>query len=254
MAILYLGYHGNGRHFELFQPPQKLPHTTVDIPTKWIIIWLPNHRYQFPTSKSTWKSNFAQIGGFLYFGGHFGFKMATIANQRWISNRNIIIYLETKFRPNWRIFVLGGHFVPWLPWQLPILNLFNPQKLPHTTVDIPTNFHEVWWKESNFFLNPPLFCFHGNCGKICPTDSDFFGLSRSTSCGCCSYQVSSISVQRVTCYDHFCVFQFFSILAVSMATAAILKIPKVVCISTQCLTFLWSFIDFRSVVAEKCVG
>jgi hypothetical protein len=38
-----------------------------------------------------------------------------------------------------------------------------------------------------------------------------------------SYQVSSISVWRVTCYDHFCVFQFFSILAVSMATAAILK-------------------------------
>jgi hypothetical protein len=38
-----------------------------------------------------------------------------------------------------------------------ILNLFNPQKLPHTTVDIPTNFHEVWWKESKFFLNPPFF-------------------------------------------------------------------------------------------------
>jgi hypothetical protein len=34
-------------------------------------------------------------------------------------------------------------------------------------------------------------------------------------------------------------------LAVSMATAAILKIQKVVCTSTQCLTFLWSFIDFR---------
>ena len=50
-----------------------------------------------------------------------------------------------------------------------------------------------------------------------------FGLPRSTRCGCCSFQVSSISVQRVTCYDHFCVFQFFSILAVSMATAAILK-------------------------------
>jgi hypothetical protein len=28
-----------------------------------------------------------------------------------------------------------------------ILNFFNPQKLPHTTVDI----HEVWWKESIFF-------------------------------------------------------------------------------------------------------
>jgi hypothetical protein len=52
---------------------------------------------------------------------------------------------------------------------------------------------------------------------------DFFGLSRSTRCECCSYQVSLISVWRVTCYDHFCVFQFFSILAVSMAMAAILK-------------------------------
>jgi hypothetical protein len=80
VAILYLGYHGNGRHFEFFQP-QKLPHTTVDIPTKWSI-WLPNHEYQFPTSKSTWKPNFAQIGGFLHFGGHFGFKMATIENQQ----------------------------------------------------------------------------------------------------------------------------------------------------------------------------
>jgi hypothetical protein len=37
-----------------------------------------------------------------------------------------------------------------------ILNLFNPHKLPHTTVDIPTKFHEFWWKESNFFLNPPF--------------------------------------------------------------------------------------------------
>jgi hypothetical protein len=50
---------------------------------------------RFGPSKSTWKPNFAQIGGFLYFGGHFGFKMAAIANQRCISIRNIIIYLET---------------------------------------------------------------------------------------------------------------------------------------------------------------
>jgi hypothetical protein len=34
-AILYLGYHGNGRHFDFFSTPQKLPHTTVDIPTKF---------------------------------------------------------------------------------------------------------------------------------------------------------------------------------------------------------------------------
>jgi hypothetical protein len=38
-----------------------------------------------------------------------------------------------------------------------ILNLFNPQKLPYTTMDIPTNVHEVWWKESQKCLNSP-FC------------------------------------------------------------------------------------------------
>jgi hypothetical protein len=40
-----------------------------------------NDYYQFARPRSTWKPNFAQIGGFLYFGGHFGFKMAAIANQ-----------------------------------------------------------------------------------------------------------------------------------------------------------------------------
>ena len=35
--------------------------------------------------------------------------------------------------------------------------ILNFQKLPHTTVDIPTKFHEVWWKESKTFLNPPFF-------------------------------------------------------------------------------------------------
>jgi hypothetical protein len=37
-------------------------------------------------------------------------KIATIANQRWILIRNIIIYLETKIRPNRRIFVFWGPF------------------------------------------------------------------------------------------------------------------------------------------------
>jgi hypothetical protein len=158
---------------------------------------------------------------------------SNIENQRWISIRNIIIYLETKFRPNRRIFVFGGHFVPWLPWQRPPFWIFfNTQKLPHTTVDIPTKFHEVWWKESNFVLNNHFFVSMATAAKFIEPIPIFFCLSRSTRCGCCSYQVSSISVQRVTCYDHFCVFQFFSILAVSMATAAILKISKAVCTST----------------------
>ena len=38
-----------------------------------------------------------------------------------------------------------------------ILNLLNPQQLPHTTVDIPTKFHDVWWKESKTIFNLPFF-------------------------------------------------------------------------------------------------
>jgi hypothetical protein len=123
-----------------------------------------------------------------------------MAPKQWISIRNIIIYLETKFCPNRRIFVFlwpfwiqnGRHmvehvllpvsihfhwkiyfcvkfqkdplygmnstyFAPWLPWQRPPFWIFsNSQKLPHTTVDNPAKFHEVWWNESKNFLNPPF--------------------------------------------------------------------------------------------------
>ena len=40
------------------------------------------------------------------------------------------------------------------------------QNLPHTTVDIPTKFHEVWWKESKFFLNPPFFVSMATAAKF----------------------------------------------------------------------------------------
>ena len=39
LTFLHLGYHGNGRHFEFCSTPQKLPHTTVDIPTKLREVW-----------------------------------------------------------------------------------------------------------------------------------------------------------------------------------------------------------------------
>jgi hypothetical protein len=90
-----------------------------------------------------------------------------------------------------------------------ILNFFNP---PIAATHYGGYSYKVSWslmKGINFFFKSPLFCFHGNCGKVCPIDSDFFILSRSTWCECSSYQVSAISVWRVTCYDHFCVFQFF---------------------------------------------
>ena len=104
-----------------------------------------------------------------------------------------------------------------------ILNFFNPSK---AGTHYSGYSYKVSWslmKRIQKMFKSPLFCFHGNCGKVCPTDSNFFFLYRSTRCGCCSYHVSSISVWRVTYYDHFCVFNFFSILVVSMAMAAILK-------------------------------
>jgi hypothetical protein len=113
-------------------------------------------------------------------------------------------------------------FAPWLPWQRPPFWICSTsQKLLHTTVDIPTKFYEVWWKESKFFLNPPFFVSRATAEKFVQPIP-----IRSTRCGCCSLQVSSICVWQVTWYDHFCVFQFFCILAISMATMAILKIPK----------------------------
>jgi hypothetical protein len=57
-----------------FQPPKAATYYG-DIPTKWIVIWLSNHGYQFPTSKSTWKSNFAQIGRFCI--------LAAILDSKW---------------------------------------------------------------------------------------------------------------------------------------------------------------------------
>ena len=38
------------------------------------------------------------------------------------------------------------------------------------------NFFMKFDERNQFFYKSPLFCFHGNCGKVCPTDSDFLGL------------------------------------------------------------------------------
>ena len=65
-----------------------------------------------------------------------------------------------------------------------ILNFLNPSK---AATHYGGYSYKVSWslmKGIQFFFKSPLFCFHGNCSKVCPTDSDFFGLSRSTRCGC----------------------------------------------------------------------
>jgi hypothetical protein len=107
----------------------------------------------------------------LYFGGHFGFKMAAIANQRWISIHNIIIYLETKFCPNRRIFVFGGYFVSWLPWQRPPFWFFStPPKAATHYSGYSYKFSWSLMKGIQKKFKSPLFCFHSN------------------RCGCCFYQ------------------------------------------------------------------
>ena len=149
---------------------------------------------------SFWKPNFAEIAGFLYFGGHFWFKMATIANQ---NGRHMVqhVLLPVNIHFHWNLFIFEfltilkifilvailkilktksttlsddlflcqvskGSAVQFefnifctlvTMATTVILNLFNPpQKLPHTTVDIPTKFHKVWWKESKKKCNPPF--------------------------------------------------------------------------------------------------
>jgi hypothetical protein len=54
--------------------------------------------YQFARPRSTWKPNVSQIGGFLYFGGHFGFKMAAIANQNGCHMVQHVLLPVNKFR------------------------------------------------------------------------------------------------------------------------------------------------------------
>jgi ABC-type maltose transport system permease subunit len=60
----------------------------------------------------------------------------------------VMIYFCVKFQKDPLYGVNLTFFAHWLPWQRPPFWIFStPQKLPHTTVDIPTKFHEVWWKE-----------------------------------------------------------------------------------------------------------
>jgi hypothetical protein len=91
-------------------------------------------------------------------------------------------------------------------------NLFNR---PKAATHYGGYSYKDWWslmKGIQNYFKSPSFCFHGNCGNVCPTDSDLYGLSCFTRCGCCSYQVSSISVRRVTCCDVLLFYVSFSLL------------------------------------------
>ena len=136
-----------------------------------------------------------------------------------------MIYFFVKFQKDPLFGVNLTFFAPWLPWQrLPFLNLFNPSK---AATHYGGYSYKVSWglmKGIKKKFKHPFFVSMATAAKFVQPNPIFVGLSRSARCGCCSYQVSSISVWRVTFYDHFCVFHFcFCILAVSMATAVILE-------------------------------
>ena len=126
------------------------------------------------------------------------FKMAAIANPTMNINSQHHNLLGNQISPKSEDF--------WWPFctlvtmaTVAILNLFNH---PKAATHYGGYSYKFSWslmklKGIQFLFKSSLFCFHGNCGKVCPTDSDFFGLSRSTRCGCCSYQVSSISSKRI---------------------------------------------------------
>ena len=258
--------------------------------------------YQFTRRKSTWKPNFAQIGGFLYFWWPFWIQNGHHSKPTSDIIRNIIIYLETKFRPNRRIFLLwwpfwiqNGHYSQskWSPYGAACLtsckypfplksfnflifsNLFWFYICGHFEMAAILKWRPFWNfknKEHNFewwsifvssfkrirctewiqhflhlsyhgkgrhfnffnplhavthyrgysckvswslmegiqkFLTSLFFVSMATAAKFVHPIPIIFGLSRSTRCGCCSYQVSSISVRRVICYGLFCVFSIF---------------------------------------------
>ena len=86
-----------------------------------------------------------------------------------------------------------------------ILNFFQPLKICHTLRWVFLQNFMKFDERNQFFLNPPFFVSMATAAKFVQPIPIFLANSR----GCCSYQVSSISVWRVTCYDHFCVFNFF---------------------------------------------
>ena len=181
---------------------QKLPHTTVNIPTMFHEVW--------------WKKSIFFLNPPFFL---FPWQLRQSLSYRLRFFLAYLIQLDVDVTGNitaklcevWSEFNIFCTLVTMA--TATILNFFQPPPPPQKAATHYSGYsYKVSWslmKGIQNYFKSPFFCFHGNCGKVCPTDSDFFGLSCSTSCGCCSYQVSSISVWRVTCYDPFCVFQFF---------------------------------------------
>ena len=104
---------------------------------------------------------------------YFDFILAAILKWRPFSKifktktLRVIIYFCVNFQKDPLYGLNLTFFAPWLPWQRPPFWICSTrQKLPHTTVDIPTKLHEVWWKESKIFLNPLFFVSMATAAKF----------------------------------------------------------------------------------------
>jgi hypothetical protein len=141
---------------------------------------------------------------------------STIANQRWISIRNIIIYLETKFRPNRRIVVFGGHFVPWLPWQRPPFWICStPKAATHHggySYKLDHNMAPKLWisipnikiyLETKFRPNRRIFIFGGHFVPLLPQKSPNDPHIRIRACGCKFHHYQPISHFKILLYFNF---------------------------------------------------
>jgi hypothetical protein len=96
-------------------------------------------------------------------------------------------------------------FAPWLPWQRPPFFLFfQPPKAATHYGGYSYKVSGSLMKGIQNLFKSPFFISMATAAKFVQPIPIFLAYSR----GCCSYQVSSISVWRVTRYDHFCVFHF----------------------------------------------
>ena len=230
--------------FWFFSTPQKLPHTTVDIPAKFHEVWWKESKLflnpPFFVFMATATKFVQQIPIFLAYlvpldvdvvpiKFHQFLFVPTMFHEVWWTkskkklNPPFFISMATAamfFLPIPIFFGLSRstrcacdrkHYCKnlWsLEWIKHFLHLgyhgnghhfdfFQPPKAATYYGGYSCKVSWSLMKGILIVFKSPLFCFHGNCDKVCPTDSDFFGLSRSTRCGCCSYQASSISSRRI---------------------------------------------------------
>ena len=138
----YLGLHGNVILNCINTPKASTRYGEYSNDVSWSL--MKNHSFLNPP---------------FYFHSNCGKVFPTDCDFFWlISFDQMCMWQETLLQNFVKLKVNLTFFAPWLPWQRPPFWIYStPQQLPHTTVDIPTKFHEVWWKESNIILNPPFF-------------------------------------------------------------------------------------------------